>query len=836
MLRISLPLAALVVMVWASPGRAQAPLVAQQRLPEVGRSVASTDDSTALVLNPANLAFLPGAELRWTGTFLRDEAEVPWQGHAFALAVPLPFSLATGLRLDLVSPPPGANLGIGIAPGSDYQWLTFGLAARSGKSVSFGASLERAFAQGRFGDGLASYSLGGSFRFVDELGVSLVAQNVNQPSNVAGVLSASYTAALALRPLGTRSVELGLEGKYLDADDIWVPRATLGIDLPLVGRLRAEVQVSDPGDEARRAWIASAGIAFFLNQNDASLEAAGSIITGNGVGSDGAPDLQTAVASRGFPEPVGLSLGRYAVRVRVEDTPDAREHVQLLRGLWSLSREPRIDAVVLELRAEPAATLAHVQELRDALVELRRMNKRVLCHLEDADTGSLYLCAAANQIWINPAGGVRFAGMKARYAYFARLLANLGIRAEAVQIGEHKSAPERFTRSGSTDVSRQDKIDLLQQTERHVTEGLAGGRNMSFGRVRALAKIGPFMAQQAKDAGLVDGLAFDDEVDDALAKLLGRHAPLTYDNRRAPAPTRFAAQPGIAIVYVEGDMIDGRTRRVPLIGAQVSGSYTIADALRTARESPLIKAVVLRVETPGGSSTAADVIWRQVQLTAKVKPVIVSMGGYAASGGYYISAPGTRIFANPSTLTGSIGVYYAKADASQLLDRIGVDIEVYKSTEHADAEALYRPFTEEERLQLERSLRQFYDLFLERVASGRKLDKAAVDRVAQGRVWTGEQAREHGLVDELGGLRQALDHARRLASLPEYAPIIELPELPSTLLGRLLGVRGLNEGADASLAELLPVSVRASLTALAPFLMHSSDVPLMRLSYVPVEP
>jgi protease-4 len=561
-----------------------------------------------------------------------------------------------------------------------------------------------------------------------------------------------------------------------------------------------------------------------------------SALTGDGVAPETSVDLQTSVASRGFPEPVGLSLGRYAVRVRMEDTPDPRDHVDLLRGLWSLSREPRVDAVVLELRAEPGATLAHVEELRDAVLELRQSGKRVLCHLEDADLGALYLCAAANQTWINPVGGVHFAGLKARYTYFARLLEKLGIRAEAIHIGEHKSAPERFTRDGSTDVSRQDKIDLLQQTERHVTEGLASGRKMSFARVRALAKEGPFMAQQAKDAGLVDGLAFDDEVDSALTKLLGRRTRLQRDDRVAPAPDRFAPQPSIALVYVEGDMIDGRTRSTPLIGAQVSGSYTVAEAIAVARESPLVKAVVLRVESPGGSSTAADVIWRQVKLTARVKPVIVSMGGYAASGGYYISAPAARIFANPSTLTGSIGVYYAKADASQLLDRIGVDIEVYKTTERADAESLYRPFTESERLQLERSLKQFYDVFLERVAGGRKLSKDAVDKVARGRVWTGEQARQHGLVDEVGGLRQALEFARRAANLSEAAPIVELPKLPSSWLGRVLGIPGISGSSEAPLDALLPSSLRDVAANLVPFLMYSSHVPLMRLELVAVPP
>ncbi len=834
LMRSTLLLLSLALLSTAIASQAQVPVVLQQRLPELGRSVASTDDSTALVLNPANLAFLPGTELRWTGTFLRDGASVPWRGHAFALGIPLPFSLATGLRVDVVDPPAGADLGFGQGPNTEYQWLTWGLALRGSDSVSFGASFERSFSRASFGAGLGSYSLGASFRWIDQLGLSLVAQNINGPRNDAGVLGASYTAALAIRPLGTRAVELGLESKLIDDNDLWVPRATLGVDVPYVGRLRGEFQISDPTHSAERAWIAAAGLAVYLNRNDGSFELAGTGIGGDGLGDAGSIHAQTAVAARGFPEPVGLSFGRYAVRLRLEETPDARQHVSVLRELWSLAGESKLDAVVLELRANPAETLAHVQELRDAVLELRRSGKRVLCHLEDADGFALYLCAAANQIWINPAGSIRFAGLKARYVFFARLLEKVGIRADVIAIGEHKAAPESFTRDGSTEVSRADKIDLLQQTERQIIEGLAVGRSMTFAQVRAAAKEGPFMAEQAKQAGFVDGLAFDDEIEPALAKLVGRATRLQVDNRRAPAPDRFSEQASIALVYVEGDMIDGRSRRVPLLDAEVAGSYTIADALRVARENPLIRAVVLRVETPGGSSTAADVIWRQVQLTAKVKPVVVSMGGYAASGGYYISAPGTRIFANPSSLTGSIGVFYGKADASQLLDRIGVDVEVYKTAERADADAMYRPFTEGERTQLERNLAQFYNMFLERVAEGRKLDKSAVDRVARGRVWTGEQALEKGLVDEVGGLRQALGYARQLAQLPDDAPIIELPRLHSSLLGRLLGVPGLHDSAAAQLQlrDVLPPSLIDLGSALVPFLMYPSHLPLMRLEYV----
>ena len=229
---------------------------------------------------------------------------------------------------------------------------------------------------------------------------------------------------------------------------------------------------------------------------------------------------------------------------------------------------------------------------------------------------------------------------------------------------------------------------------------------------------------------------------------------------------------------------------------------------------------------------AADVIWRQVQLTARVKPVVVSMGSAAASGGYYIAAPATRIFANPLTITGSIGIFYGKADVSELLKKIGVSVEVYKTAPRADAESIFRPFTDDERRELERKVRQFYDMFLGRVAEGRKLTKQQVDAVGQGRVWTGEQAAERRLVDQLGGLRQALAEARRLAGMPEETPTVELPPSETTLLGRLLGIEGVKAGEPLP----LPPQIYELARALAPFAIYPDDRPLALMEITPYGP
>ncbi|HYP86664.1 MAG TPA: S49 family peptidase, partial [Polyangiaceae bacterium] len=493
--------------------------------------------------------------------------------------------------------------------------------------------------------------------------------NLSAPTTSAGgFLDRSFNFAVAVRPLRSRALEIGLEAQWVDArQDYWVPKATLGVDVPELGRLRGDFSYSDPSNETgQRQWLASASMAFNLNGNTGSAELAGGSLFGDGLGeaaqSKAQQNLGFEVAVRGFRERAAANAPNYALRIRIEDTPSTRGHTALLRKLWDIAdHEPTVAAVVLELRTPPASSMAHTQELRDALFHLRQAGKRVLCHLEDGEGASLYLCSAADRILLNPAGGLRFAGLKSRYMYFGGLLEKLGVRADFVRIGAHKSAPESFERNDATEVARADHIDLLQQVERNFTLDVSAGRHIDAAELRKRIAKGPFVAAEAKFAGLIDGFAFDDQLESEVSTLVGSPLRL-YDDRRAPrAPEYFGDNSGLAIIYVDGDMVDGRSQTIPLLGTRLVGSYTIAESLKQARDNPKVGAVVLRVETGGGSAMAADVIYREIQLTTKVKPVIVSMGSAAASGGYYISAPGTRVFANPLSITGSIGIFYGKA-------------------------------------------------------------------------------------------------------------------------------------------------------------------------------
>ncbi len=551
-----------------------------RRLPVFGRSIAATDDSTALAISPANIAFMPAAELRWTGLFLDDTNQVPWQGHAFGLAFPLPFvPVATGFRLEFVDPPNAMSQT--EFSSANYQWLTWGLALATTNASAFGLTVQRTYSDYAINDSLSSFSLGYSARPFDGAAISLIANDINAPQNGAGGrIDRSFDVALAIRPLGTRLIELGLEAKYVDrTDDTWTPRGTLGIDLPPIGRLRGDFTMYDP-ESADRQWTASAALALYFNSPGGSSELAGGAVTGDALGEDGSYGVQMDVAFRGYREPAGVDAPRYALRVRIEDTPTVRGHTALLKKLWRIADDDAADAVVLELRTSPADSLAHVQELRDAVAHLRSNGKRVLCHLEDAGGAELYLCAAANKTYINPAGGLRFAGLKTTHLYFGSLLQKLGIRADFVRIGKFKSAPERFTRDSATDPARGATIDLLQQTERQFIEGVSAGRRVPVQTLRQRIAKGPFVASEALVAGLVDGYAFDDEIEDKLNELLGRDVFLVDDEAAERAPKDFGQTRSVAIVYVEGDMIDGRSQTIPLLGTRLVGSYTIAETLK----------------------------------------------------------------------------------------------------------------------------------------------------------------------------------------------------------------------------------------------------------------
>jgi protease-4 len=794
------------------PARAASPR-ASEPLPDPGKGVANADDTAAIAQNPANLAFLPGPEARWNLVWTGSSATVPVRGTSFAAGLPIgPF--ATGLRLDLMDPPAGSP-----APFSDtYRWLRWAI-AYGNEQATIGTTLGWGFSRPAALDGFVSVTSGGTWRPFPSLSASFVARDWNQPTSRGNVsIERSWVLGLGGRPLGSRVLEAAWELAYYERSNTFAGHGMVGVDLPRVGRLRGDITVLPESD---RRFVATAGVE--VNVDRLQLSSGG--VFGNAITREGT-GFYVGAAYRSFREP-GLRLPAKVARIRLNDTPGVRGNTRLLRRLWRLADDPEVEGVVLELRAEPAGSLAHAEEVADAIRLLRSRKKKVMCHLEDGGGRALFVCSQADRIAMNPAGGLRFSGLGSGYYYFGGLLKKLGVRADFVRIGAHKLAAEQLTLDRGSDVAHLDHQELIDQLEQIYLHDIGSARGMPADELKRRIAHGPFLAAEARANHLIDTLAYHDEIERFAAEVMGRPARVVDDDSPPRAPDTWSREPKVALIYLNGDMIDGESEFIPFINVKLAGSYTIARALKRARDDDSVKSVVFRIETGGGSSLAADVILREAMLTAKRKPLLVSMGTSAASGGYYASVGARAIFANRSTITGSIGIFYGKADVGGLLDKLGVRIEQYRSAPRADAESLFRPFTDDERRELGVKVKQFYDLFVARVAEGRHLTPDAVDAVARGKVWTGQQALGKGLVDRLGGLRETLAEARALGHLPPDSPIAEWPEEDDSLLGVLLNAVGFHLS-SGEIAGSLPPAFLPFAQILAPFLIFEPNKPLAR--------
>jgi protease-4 len=473
----------------------------------------------------------------------------------------------------------------------------------------------------------------------------------------------------------------------------------------------------------------------------------------------------------------------------------------LVESLDRAAGDSKVTSVVLRVSLLPDVGWGRVQELRDAILRFRKSGKPAYAHLEFCGNKEYYLASACTKIYAVPTAIMDVTGLRSETTFFKNTLDKLGVQAQFEGVGKYKNAPNQFTETGFTAPHREQMDALLDSLYGSYVAGLQTGRNKTAEQVQAMIDNGPYDGQQALKAGLVDELVYDDQLRDRL-KDGTPLAPGKY--ARQARGFGFDHRPKVALVYAVGDIIPGESQGGPF-GGQFAGSDTVAAALRQARKDSDVKAIILRVDSPGGSGTASDVIWREVVLAKKVKPVIVSMGDLGASGGYYIAMAADAIVAQPTTITGSIGVFGGKFTLHGLYDKVGMSKEILTRGQHADLFSEYRPWNDEERAKFRSMMVSFYQDFVTRAAEGRKKSFEDIDAVAQGRVWTGTEALNHGLVDRLGGMDVALGLAKERARIgkDEDVNLVVLPERKGfieTVLERQ------EDGAEAMVA--LPLDVR----------------------------
>lgn len=723
--------------------------------PEEGRPLlpgyllAGDDGAAALWRNPANLGLDPDPSM--FALIDRSSEFGDRTGAAFAgQAGPL----ASGL----------VYRGGGGVP----AWWTLGtaLALRPERELGVGVGLGWQIPEGA-GNNFLTWDIGATWRPTSWIGVSGTTRNLGAHDGT--VLVPRAGGGLAVRPW---------EGRLVVGADVLAP--INGVDAALLVEGTVRVRATEglslrvTGDQAGRIGLAAdlsfgaahAGAYAQVGVDDGGLGYA--LFTSADVDSReviAGPDTAAVFRFNGaFPyQPVATVLAR-----------PQESYAHLLTRLRTAADDKRVKAIALHFEAMPF-DLAQVEELRAEIATARANGKKVLVYLDDeAGNGAYFAAAAADRVLMHPAGELGTIGLSAELQFLRGTLDLLGVEPHFARRAEYKSAPETFTNTESSPAAREQLDALLDDLFDAWVAGIAAGRKLTPDKVRELVDGAPFSAKEALERGLVDELAYPDELEDKIDALAGDE--LNPDDSYAAwgGTSGWVAERRIAVIYVTGAIVSGESTGPGFFGGGGNtGADTVVRQLEEALEDDSVKAVVLRVDSPGGSAFASEDIWRAVQrVKEEGKPVIASMGSVAASGGYYVSCGADAIYALPTTITGSIGVYAGPfLNAERLFDKVGLGTEIHARGRHSAMYSISKPLDASEAAALDRLVGLTYAQFKERVGAGRQLDDAAVEQVARGRVWSGVDAREQKLVDELGGFWDAVARARTEAGIEAGQPV-----------------------------------------------------------------
>ncbi len=676
----------------------------------------------------------------------------------------------------------GSGLGLGVGyhqlPGDDGDssgWWTFstGASARLTKGLAVGTAVHWQLPDG--GDNnFVSWDLGVGWRPVPFLGFGGHVLNVGSPAPDLGV-NTEYGAGIALRP--------------------WNDLATLGIDWRVVAPPQAEAEqhgvVSLRVKPSRGLWVRAYG--------DLPLATPSNIVVGGalefhladlaigvdgaaGLGDPGNPAIGGYLATTPHSDQLFLPGrkiasfdmdGEYPYNSDAGSFVDAPEsYLTLLRRLKTAAHDPQVRGILIRVRSV-GFSFAQVEEVRNLLLDARTERKAVVVYIDGEASNATYMLASvADRIYLHPAGGIELVGLSAELQFYKGALDLVGVQAQYRKRAEFKSAPEQWTNTGSSDPAREEMNALLDDLSAALQAGIAVGRGKTAEEVKALIDQGPFTAKEALANGLVDGLVYPDEVDRELHTVFDQPGLFLDEGyEQQPDESGWQAQRAIGVIVVDGAISEGESSPGGFLSGASTGADTVVRALDQARETAAVKAVVLRVDSPGGSAFASDAIWRAVQrLRDEGKPVVVSMGGYAASGGYYVAANATAIYALPSTVTGSIGVYGGKYNLQGLFERLHIETESFDRGRNASMNSMSKPFDEVQLAALDRMIGETYAQFKEKVAAGRHMTDEQVEDLARGRVWSGTAGLTHGLVDAYGGFYEAVDRARKESNIEENTP------------------------------------------------------------------
>ena len=457
---------------------------------------------------------------------------------------------------------------------------------------------------------------------------------------------------------------------------------------------------------------------------------------------------------------------------------------EILHNIEKAAGDKKIKGILIENGLLPTGW-ATSEELRNALLKFRESGKFVISYTDYILTQQCYyLSTAAGKIYVNPGSMVEFKGLSSEVMFYKKALEKIGVEVQVTRHGKFKGAVEPFILDKLSDANRAQIKDYAGSLWNQIINDISISRNIPAEQLNKLAdNLDGNFASKALESKMVDGLMYRDQLFDTLKFMSGiakdkdlNLVSMTKYSKVPEIKMNYSLRNKIAVVYASGTIVMGRGK-----DDNIGGNY-YAEVISKVRQDTSVKAIVLRVDSPGGSATASDIIWRELDLAAKVKPVVISMGNYAASGGYFISAPGTKIYDDPMTISGSIGVFGLIPDASKLMDqKLGLTTDIVNTNKNSDFPSILRPMSPYEKELMQMSIENIYSDFVSKVASGRKMKAEAIDSIGQGRVWSGINAQKIGLVDEIGGLKDAIHGAAKLAGIESYAvkefPVLEDPYL-----------------------------------------------------------
>jgi protease IV len=770
--------------------------------------LAGEHDARAVVANPGGLALVRGRELT-----VALDVEDPDVATSAGQGLGAFWAESIGGR---ILPRFGVGAGVEwlrpsrsrLEPDPDQPFrLTLGLAAPLGASAGVGLAWHHFHGDGVL-SGVDAIDLGLSLRVGSHLAAGAVLRDLATRDVGGTPVQRRYEAELVVRPLGTGALDAGFGGRIGETRgdvDGWFRtalRVARGVYLHGEVETRALHVVDDTTlgltDHAGRDVRVTLGVELSLGGFGATtLATALRDDTGRTHALGGTAILRVSTAG----SPSLLGTPDHIERVELSGAIGARQLAALVVRLRAIARDPSARAVVVTFDGASAGWAA-LEELRDELVRIRAAGKKLFAYMVSGTGRDYFVATAADKIYVDPAGGLRLVGMAGTTMYFRGAFDELGVLPQFEKIAEYKSAPEQFTESGPTAAAARMRSELFDSLWDRWVDAVAGARHLSRDQLLALVDGGPYTAGDlAGDTRLVDAVAAPDKISELVIRELGEILPVTAP--AAERPDRWQL-PGIAVIYVDGDITDGKSQAVPLIGETLAGADSLIAALTEARGDPRIGAIILRIDSPGGSAVASELIAREVFATRGVKPILCSMSNLAASGGYFVAAGCDAIFAEPMTITGSIGIFYGKFDVAGLAGKLGITTDTYKRGKHADLESMFRPYTDEERAVLQGNLRYMYGRFVDAVAEGRGIQPDAIDAVGRGHVWSGTQAMPIKLIDRFGGLGDAIDEAKRRIGLAasDRVELRELPEQPASLLGALGTLIGVSDERTLGPSEL----------------------------------